>query len=139
MKKRLTLYLALVFAIAFLPSMTSPANLRMDSLAQNSVQNVSQYSPVGTWNYEAQSPDGTLKDVMTITLNAEGIYEVTIKSQVYGTLELDDVEFDKMVMTGNVDIEGQSIEFEMKFDGESMEGIVYAGEDELVIKAERQK
>ena len=43
------------------------------------------------------------------------------------------------IMTGNVEIEGESIEFEMKFDGESMEGIVYAGDDELVIKAERQK
>jgi hypothetical protein len=139
MKKRLTLCFTLAFAIAFLPSMTSSANLRMDGLEQNSIQNLNQYSPVGTWNYEAQSPDGTLKDVMTITLNAEGIYEVTIKSQVYGTLELHDVEFDKMVMTGNVEIEGQSIEFEMKFDGESMEGLVYAGEDELVIKAERQK
>ncbi|MFT6828101.1 MAG: hypothetical protein ACI9Z3_000920 [Roseivirga sp.] len=139
MKKRLTLYFALAFVIAFLPSMTSPANLRMDGLAQNSAQNLSQYSPAGTWNYEAQTPDGTLKDVMTITLNAEGVYEVSIKSQIYGTLVLDDVVFEKMVMTGNVEIEGETIEFEMKFDGESMEGIVYTGEDELVIKAERQK
>ncbi|PIQ47105.1 MAG: hypothetical protein COW03_16845 [Cytophagales bacterium CG12_big_fil_rev_8_21_14_0_65_40_12] len=111
----------------------------MASLKPSSIQNLSQYSPVGTWNYEAETAEGTLKDVMTIALNAEGVYEVTIKSQVYGTLELDDVEFEKMVMTGNVEIEGESIEFEMKFDGESMEGIVYAGEDELVIKAERQK
>uniref|UniRef100_UPI0040489F36 hypothetical protein n=1 Tax=Roseivirga sp. TaxID=1964215 RepID=UPI0040489F36 len=139
MKKNLILCFVVVFATSFLSSMASSADLGMSSLAPNSVRFMNQYSPVGTWNYEAQTPDGTLKDVMTIALNAEGIYEVTIKSQVYGTLELDDVEFEKMVMTGNVEIEGESIEFEMKFDGESMEGIVYAGEDELVIKAERQQ
>lgn len=100
--------------------------------------NDQQYSPVGTWDYEAQTPDGNLKDVMTITLNAEGVYEVTIKSQVYGTLELDDVSFEKMVMTGTVEIEGTSIDFEMKFEGDSMEGFIYTGEDELNITAERR-
>ena len=139
MKKHSILCFAVVIATAFLSSMSSPAKLSMASLKPSSIQNLSQYSPVGTWNYEAETAEGTLKDVMTIALNAEGVYEVTIKSQVYGTLELDDVEFEKMVMTGNVEIEGESIEFEMKFDCESMEGIVYAGEDELVIKAERQK
>jgi hypothetical protein len=123
--------LLIVFATLFFLSATSSNDLIINA--------DSQYNPSGTWDYEAQTPDGTLKDVMTITLNAEGVYEVSIKSQIYGTLDLDDVVFEKMVMTGNVEIEGETIEFEMKFDEESMEGLVYTGEDELVIKAERQK
>jgi hypothetical protein len=123
--------LLIVFATLFFLSATSSNDLIINA--------DSQYNPSGTWDYEAQTPDGNLKDVMTITLNAEGVYEVSIKSQIYGALELDDVAFEKMIMTSNVDIEGLSIEFEMKFDGESMEGIVYTGEDELVIKAERRK
>ena len=98
----------------------------------------SVYDPSGVWNYEAESPQGTQKGEMTIEKN-DGKYEVTIESNGYGTLELSSVKFSKNTLEAELDIEGNVLDFEMEFDGDSMEGTIYAGEDELSITAERQK
>lgn len=98
-----------------------------------------KYSPVGTWDYEVETPDATLTDVMVIKLDEEGEFEVRIESQVYGTLELSNITFEKMIMEGEIEVEGASMSVEFEFDGDSMEGVVYTGEEELPITAEKQK
>lgn len=96
------------------------------------------YDPSGTWNYEVETPDGNVTGEMTVEL-VEGEYEVLIKSDVYGNLTVSDITFEKMVMEGEIAVEGQSMSIEFEFDGDDMEGAVYTGEEELAITAERQK
>lgn len=96
------------------------------------------YDPSGTWDYEVETPDGNVTGEMIVKLE-EGEYEVVIKSDVYGDLTVSDITFEKMVMEGEIAVEGQSMSVEFEFDGDDMEGAVYTGEDELAITAERQK
>lgn len=96
------------------------------------------YDPSGTWDYEVETPDGNVTGEMIVALE-DGEYSVTIKSDIYGDMTLEDITFEKNVMEGTISVEGQSMEMEMKFDGDEMEGAVYTGEDELAITAERQK
>jgi len=92
----------------------------------------------GTWDYEVTMPDGSgLTGEMKIA-KAEGDYEVTIFSDVYGKMELEDVTMEKNTMEATFEIEGETIEFVMEFDGDSMEGIVYSEGGEIEITAEKQ-
>ncbi len=97
-----------------------------------------KYDPTGTWDYEVETPDGNVTGEMIVAME-DGEYTVTIKSDIYGDMTLEDITFEKNVMEGTISVEGQSMEMEMKFDGDEMEGAVYTGEDELAITAERQK
>jgi hypothetical protein len=92
------------------------------------------YDPSGTWDYEVETPDGYVTGEMTVKL-VEGKYDVLIKSDVY----VSDITFEKMVMEGEIAVEGQSMSIEFEFDGDEMEGAVYTGEEALAITAERQK
>lgn len=95
------------------------------------------YDPTGTWNYEVETPEGTLTGEMKIT-KSENEFEVIIESDVYGTLELEEVALEGNVMEASLELEGDLLDFEFEFDGDSMEGVVYSGEDELSISAERK-
>lgn len=97
------------------------------------------YDPVGTWVCEIESPDGNVNSKMTITQNEEKEYEVAVITQEYGTLKLSDVEIDGTEMTGNVEVAGGVADFELEFDGDSVEGTIYFGEDELPLTGEREK
>ncbi|OEK01081.1 hypothetical protein BFP97_05975 [Roseivirga sp. 4D4] len=97
-----------------------------------------KYDPTGTWDYEVETPDGNVTGEMIVAME-DGEYSVTIKSDIYGDMTLEDITFEKNVMEGTISVEGQSMEMELKFDGDEMEGAVYTGEDELAITAERQK
>lgn len=130
MKNLTTTTKSIAVAILFLTALAFPVK---ESISQT------KYSPVGTWDYEVETPDGTLTDEMVVKLDEEGEYEVSIESDVYGTLELSEISFEKMLMEGEISVEGASMSVEFKFDGDSMEGIVYTGEEELAITAERQK
>jgi len=94
--------------------------------------------PVGDWEYEVAMPDGTsLSGEMKIS-KVEGEIEVIIYSDVYGTMNLNDVEMDDAVIEATYEVEGESIEFVMEFDGDSMEGIIYTGNGEIEISAEKK-
>ena len=93
--------------------------------------------PVGTWAYEVETPDGTLTGDMIIA-KSDGEWSVTIESDVYGNLELEEISLEGDVMEASMELEGDVLDFEFEFDGDSMEGVVYAGEDELPISAERK-
>lgn len=97
------------------------------------------YDPAGTWAYTVSLPDGDLTGDMIISRAEDGTLEVTIKSSVYGTIELEDVVFSEMVLEGNADIDGGNIEFEFKFDGDDCEGAVYTPDGTLEMTAERKK
>lgn len=129
MKNLSTTTKSIAIAILFLTALAFPVK-----------QGVSQteYSPVGTWDYEVETPDGTLTDEMIIAEDEDGEYEVSIESDVYGTLTLSEITFEKMIMEGVIEVEGESMSVEFEFDGDSMEGIVYTGEEELSITAEKQ-
>ncbi|NVJ48523.1 MAG: hypothetical protein HWE07_15415 [Cytophagia bacterium] len=97
------------------------------------------YDPTGTWSYTVPSPEGDLTGDMIISRAEDGTLEVTIKSSVYGTIELEDIVFEEMVLEGNADINGDSIEFEFKFDGDDLEGAVYTPDGTMEMTAERKK
>lgn len=96
------------------------------------------YDPSGNWTYEVSMPEGTMTDDMDITKN-EGEYEVSIETDQFGTLELEDVTMDETSMEANVEINGAIIDFEFEFDGDSMEGIINTPDGEVEITAERNK
>lgn len=129
MKNLSTTTKSIAIAILFLTALAFPVQ---EGVSQT------KYSPVGTWDYEVETPDGTLTDEMIIKLDDEGEYEVTIESEIYGNLVLSDITFEKMVMEGVIEVEGASMSVEFEFDGDSMEGVVYTGEEELSITAEKQ-
>ena len=97
-----------------------------------------EYDPTGVWNYEVEMPEGTLTGEMTITKTDKG-YEVVIKSDVYGTLELEDVTFKEMVLTGVTEVDGGDVDFEFQFDGDVIEGIIGTDDGELSMTAKRKK
>ncbi len=94
--------------------------------------------PVGVWDYEVESPDGNVTGEMTIT-KTDGEYEVVIESDMYGKMELEDVAMEKDVMSATYELDGLPLEFEFSFDGDEMEGVVYANGDELPLTATKQK
>jgi hypothetical protein len=95
--------------------------------------------PVGDWEYEVAMPDGTsLSGDMKISKN-DGELAVVIYSDVYGEMNLNDVEMDGSTIEATYEVEGDSIEFVMEFDGDSMEGIIYTGDGEIEISAEKKK
>mgnify|MGYP000318154312 CR=1 FL=1 len=108
------------------------------SLSAEKLSQQTTYDPSGTWDYEVETPDGNMTGEMTVKL-VEGKYEVLIKSATYGNLSVSDITFEKMVMEGEIAVEGQSMSIEFEFDGDEMEGAVYTGEEALAITAERQK
>jgi len=97
------------------------------------------YDPTGTWTYEIETPDGAISGDMEVAKDGD-TYKVTIGTDDFGDLELEDVEFnDKNEMTGSVDVQGVTAEFEVEFEEDSMEGIILYGGEELPISAERDK
>ncbi|GAB5525052.1 MAG: hypothetical protein Roseis2KO_29240 [Roseivirga sp.] len=100
--------------------------------------NTPAYDPTGTWNYEIETPDGAISGDMTIA-KTDGEYEISVETDDFGTLELEDVEIKDKEMTANVDVQGVTAEFEIEFDGDEMSGIVLYGGEELPIVAEREK
>ncbi len=96
------------------------------------------YDPSGTWNYEIETPDGAISGDMTIA-KTDGEYEISVETDDFGTLELEDVELKDKEMTASVDVQGVTAEFEIEFDGDEMSGIILYGGEELPIVAEREK
>jgi len=139
MKKLTTTSKSIAVVILFLAALAFPVKESVSQTADTHYSIQDNFTPVGVWVYSVSTPDGDLTDEMTITKDEEGGFEVSIESDVYGTMELEDITFEKMVMEASVELNGDNVSFEFEFDGDSMEGMVYAGEDELTITAERKK
>ncbi len=106
--------------------------------AFTSMDKVPAYDPTGTWGYEIETPDGAITGDMTIS-KTDGEYEVSVETDDFGTLELEDVEVKDKEMTASVDVQGVTAEFEVEFDGDEMSGVILYGGEELPIVAEREK
>lgn len=128
--KNIKKVLSLVVLTLVLTAFTAETNNRNFNTA---------YDPVGVWDYEVETPDGTVSGEMTIARNDEKKIEVFFESQAYGTIELSDVKLDDTSLEGSSELQGQGMEIEMEFDGDSMEGTIYYGEEEMSLTAERKK
>lgn len=123
--------------------MTIVISLMSFSLTKDDFIHVQAYDPSGVWDYTVPSDEGDLTGEMTIS-KEDDEWQITIESDVYGTLELEEVSLveneDKEVfMDGNVEVEGDVINFEFEFDGDSLEGIVGTPDGDMEMTAERQK
>ncbi len=98
------------------------------------------YDPSGTWTYDIETPDGAISGEMEVE-KADKSYKVTVVTDDFGDLELEDVEFeakkDGGSMTASVDVQGVTAEFEVDFEGDAMSGVIIYGGEELPIEAER--
>lgn len=87
-----------------------------------------EYSPVGEWTYEVETPDGGSSGTMTI-VGSPGTYEVTLKTDQFGEIRVYDLEMTGESMTGKMDVAGITAEVEGDFDGDSFSGAVILGDD----------
>jgi len=101
-------------------------------------QEVTPVDPVGTWIYSVETPEGALSGEMSIE-KVDGVLEVTIESDVYGRMELEDIDYEKNILVATTQLEGGTIEFEWKFDGDYLEGYVYTPDGDIPMEAERKK
>jgi len=133
-KHSLTLAVVLVTLMSF--------NLK-ETLTTDHVSNVKAYDPTGVWDYSATTDEGDITGEMTIS-KEDGDWEITIQSDIYGTLELENVTLEvnkdkDVIMEGDVEVDGDDIDFYFEFDEDSLEGIVGTPDGDLEITAERQK
>lgn len=103
-----------------------------------SMDKAQAYDPTGSWVYEIETPDGAISGDMAIAKDGDA-YTVEVETDDFGTLELEDVELKGNEMTASVDVQGVTAEFEIEFDGDSMDGVILYGGEELPITAEREK
>lgn len=96
------------------------------------------YDPSGEWTYEVSMPDGSSLTGDMKVAKEDGEYSVTIYSDVYGTMNLNDVTMDENTIEATFEMEGDVIEFEMNFDGDYMEGYVYTPDGEIEMTAEKK-
>ena len=131
-----------VFALMMIANSLLSFNMK-ENVTNNDLIEVRAYDPSGIWDYTVPTDEGDLIGEMTIT-KEENEWQIKIESDVYGTLELVDVTFEEtkdkeIFMGGNVEIEGDVIDFEFEFDGDTLEGIIGTPDGDLDISAERQK
>ncbi len=138
MKRKLFILKSLAFTLFCAVALTYPIKDVVSGPVEqdNPIQTV--YDPSGTWNYEIETPDQTLQNTLTISKNEEGEYVASLEADGFGTIELQDITFEKMVMEATAEVDGDSVEFEFKFDDDSMEGIVFVDGEEFTITAERE-
>ncbi len=108
------------------------------TIGLTSMQSSPVLDPVGIWDYEVPTEQGTLEGEMTITKN-DGKYDISIETTSYGTLELQEIKISGNDLTANVDLEGATIDFEFEFDGDSMKGTITTPDGELEMTAKRRK
>ncbi len=102
---------------------------------------INAYDPSGTWDVEIEVPGQTVDGVITIAKNDKGEFEVSIEDTTENeTKELEEVSYDEesQVMTGEISVEGQTLEIELEFDGDSLEGTISVEGMEISITGERE-
>lgn len=99
------------------------------------------YDPTGTWNIEIDLPDRTAEGIIVISKNDKGEYEVSMEDPSEGeTVELEEVSFDEeeMILTGEADADGITLEIKLEFEGDTIEGKVSAEGMEMKLSGERE-
>lgn len=99
------------------------------------------YDPSGVWNAEVEVPGQTVELIITISKDDEGDFEVSMEDTTDNeTVELEEISFDEeeMIMTGEVNVDGITMDVVMEFDGDSVEGKVSAEGMEMKLTGERE-
>lgn len=94
------------------------------------------YDPTGTWEYSVDAPDGATGGKLVIQ-GDPGTYTAQLETDQFGTIEVNDVDFQGTAMTGNIDVMGNVAEIECDFEGDTFSGVVYFGEDTLPMEGRR--
>ena len=115
------------------------------TVEENSIEKqlltIKAYDPSGTWNVEIELPDETTKMIMIISKDDEGEFEISMEDTAEDeTVELDEISFDEedMTLTAEVEVDGSTVEIALEFDGDSVEGMVYADGMEFELTGERE-
>lgn len=94
------------------------------------------YNPAGVWEYLVETPDGGSTGTMRITGNP-GAFAATLETDQFGTLEMSGLSVEDTNMTGNIEVMGTTAQIECQFDGESLTGAVYLGQDVFPMSGKR--
>lgn len=94
------------------------------------------YNPAGVWEYMVDTPDGGSTGTMRIS-GSPGAFTASLETDQFGTLEVSGVNVQDTNMTGNIEVMGTSAQIECQFDGDSMTGAVYLGQDVFSMSGKR--
>lgn len=94
------------------------------------------YSPVGTWEYSVETPDGGGAGTMKIS-GAPGTFEVLLQTDQFGELRVYDLNMTGESMAGKIDVAGMTAEVEGDFDGDNFSGAVILGDEAYPLEATR--
>lgn len=94
------------------------------------------YDPTGVWEYTVDTPDGGSTGTLRINGNP-GAYTASLETDQFGTIEMTGVSVQDTNMTGTMEVMGTIAEIECQFDGDSMQGAVYLGQDAFPMSGRR--
>lgn len=94
------------------------------------------FSPVGAWEYVVETPDGASGGIMRIT-GDPGTYEAVLETDQFGTIDVEGLEIVGTTLSGYFDVAGISVEIDCEFDGDTMSGSAYVGDDVYPLEGSR--
>ncbi|MEC7754583.1 MULTISPECIES: hypothetical protein [Roseivirga] len=94
------------------------------------------YDPTGVWEYFVNTPDGGSSGTMRISGNP-GAYTASLETDQFGVLEMNGVTVQDRNLTGSIEVMGTVAEIECQFDGDTMDGAVYMGQDTFPMSGKR--
>lgn len=127
-----------VFAFLFIAAIISgcaASGTTTNSSAKTSTKK-KLYDPTGVWEYTVDTPDGGSAGTMRINGNP-GAYTASLETDQFGTIEMTGVSVQDTNMTGSLEVMGTFAEIECQFDGESLQGVVYLGQDAFPMTGRR--
>lgn len=127
--------LALIVTLLFVVGCAASDTANSSSSAKKAKKEKA-YDPTGTWEYSVDQPDGASEGKLVIQ-GAPGIYSASLETDQFGTLEIDNIDFQGTSMTGSINVMGNTAELECNFEGDTFTGAVYVGEDALPMEGRR--
>lgn len=94
------------------------------------------YNPSGVWEYSVDTPDGGSTGTLRINGNP-GAYTASLETDQFGVLEIGGLNIQDSNLTGTIEVMGTAAEIECLFDGDSMTGAVYLGQDAFPMSGKR--
>ena len=94
------------------------------------------YDPTGVWEYNVDTPDGGSSGTLRIAGNP-GAYTASLETDQFGVLEMSGVSVQDTNLMGTIEVMGTVAEIECVFDGDTMTGAVYLGQDAFPMSGKR--
>jgi len=136
MKTRMTLKIAGAFLLLSVFLVGCAASGTPTNSTAKAETKAKVYNPAGSWEYTVDTPDGGSSGTMTITGNP-GAFTASLQTDQFGTLEINGLNIEGTNMTGNIEVMGTVAQIECQFDGDSMSGAVYLGQDVFPMSGKR--